>query len=98
MERYCEHSTGTKTETEIGEEHKCINNGWTGAVMNHRYMCHSHIKRHSKVTFKARDGKKKTKKKTNEDLLPVSRDCLQQGTETQEEKVKMFVQPNDISF
>lgn len=42
--------------------------------------------------------KTKQKKKTNEDLLPVSRDCLQQGTETQEEKVKMFVQPNDISF
>lgn len=73
VERYCEHSTGTKTETEIGEEHKCINNGWTGAVMNHRYMCHSHIKRHSKVTFKARDGKKKTKKKNKRGLAS----CLQ---------------------
>lgn len=83
----------------MGEEHKCINKGWTGAVMNHRYMCHSHIKRRSKVTVKARDGEtKKQNKKNNEDLLPVSKDCLQQGTETQEEKLKMSVQPNDISF
>lgn len=39
-------------------------------------MCHSHIKRHSKPEVEKKD-----------DLLPVSKDCLQQGTKTQEEKV-----------
>lgn len=41
--------------------------------------------------------KKKKKKKISDNLLPVSKDCLQQGTKTQEEEKTYSVQPNDVS-
>lgn len=48
-----------------------------------KHTCHSHIKRHSKSHSKpVMEGKKR------DDLLPASKDCLQQGTKTQEEREK----------
>jgi len=90
VERYCERSRGTKAETATGKEHKCINNGWTGAVKKHRRVTltlkdkkiKSQSKRHSKSHSKPEMGKKKMTC-----FLPLSKDCLQQGLKTQEEEM-----------
>lgn len=47
---------GKKMEAAVGKDCRCINTEWAGAE---KQMCHNHIKRSLKVTFKASNGNKR---------------------------------------
>lgn len=74
---------GKKMGAAVGKDCRCINTEWTGAE---KQMCHNHIERSLKVTFKASNGNKRR--------LAT---CLQRLLRRRNRQ-NCSVQPNNISF